>query len=125
MDYLRYAFADGFTIARRNIIKIGRAPGGLATVLVQPIVFVLLFAFVFGSSIEVTGGTYREFLIAGVFAMTVTFGATLTGAGLASDMEKGIIDRFRSLPMSRSGGPPVMWSTTCFHSSSWPPPGCS
>jgi len=57
---------------------------------------------VFGSSIEIPGGSYREFLISGTFAMTITFGATLTGAGLADDMQKGIIDRFRSLPMSRS-----------------------
>jgi ABC-type multidrug transport system permease subunit len=63
--------------------------------------FVLLFAYVFGSAIDVPGGNYREFLIAGIFAQTVVFGATLTGAGLADDMQKGIIDRFRSLPMSQ------------------------
>jgi ABC-2 type transport system permease protein len=64
--------------------------------------FVLLFAYVFGGSIDIPGGSYREFLIAGIFAQTVVFGATFTGAGLAEDMQKGIIDRFRSLPMSRS-----------------------
>jgi ABC-type multidrug transport system permease subunit len=64
--------------------------------------FVLLFAFVFGGAIDVAGGSYREFLIAGILAQTVIFGATFTGAGLADDMQKGIIDRFRSLPMSRS-----------------------
>jgi ABC transporter DrrB family efflux protein len=64
--------------------------------------FVLLFAYVFGNSIDIDGGTYREFLIAGIFAQTVVFGATFTGAGLAEDMQKGIIDRFRSLPMSRA-----------------------
>jgi ABC transporter DrrB family efflux protein len=68
----------------------------------SPIMFVLLFAYVFGSSINVPGVNYREFLIAGIFAQTVIFGATFTGAGLAEDMQKGIIDRFRSLPMSRS-----------------------
>jgi ABC-2 type transport system permease protein len=57
---------------------------------------------VFGGSIDIPGGSYREFLIAGIFAQTVVFGATFTGAGLAEDMQKGIIDRFRSLPMSRS-----------------------
>ena len=56
----------------------------------------------FGSSIDIPGGTYREFLIGGIFAQTVVFGATFTGAGIAEDMQKGIIDRFRSLPMSRS-----------------------
>jgi ABC transporter DrrB family efflux protein len=74
----------------------------LVFVLISPIMFVLLFAYVFGSSIDVPGGNYREFLIAGIFAQTVMFGATFTGAGLAEDMQKGIIDRFRSLPMSRS-----------------------
>jgi ABC-2 type transport system permease protein len=64
--------------------------------------FVLLFAYVFGEAIDVPGVAYREFLIAGIFAQTVIFGATFTGAGLAEDMQKGIIDRFRSLPMSRS-----------------------
>jgi ABC transporter DrrB family efflux protein len=64
--------------------------------------FILLFAYVFGSSIHVPGISYREFLIPGVFVQTVIFGATITGAGLAEDMQKGIIDRFRSLPMSRS-----------------------
>jgi ABC transporter DrrB family efflux protein len=62
---------------------------------------VVMFAYVFGGSIDIPGGSYREFLIGGTFAMTLTFGATFTGLGLADDMQKGIIDRFRSLPMSR------------------------
>jgi len=68
----------------------------------SPIMFILLFAYVFGSAIHVPGMSYREFLIPGIFAQTVIFGATITGAGLAEDIQKGIIDRFRSLPMSRS-----------------------
>jgi ABC transporter DrrB family efflux protein len=68
----------------------------------SPIMFVLLFSYVFGGSIDVPGVNYREFLIAGIFAQTVVFGATYTGASLAEDMQKGIIDRFRSLPMTRS-----------------------
>ena len=60
--------------------------------------FVLLFGYVFGSSIKIPGVNYREYLIAGVFAQTVIFGATGTGAGMAEDMTKGIVDRFRSLP---------------------------
>ncbi len=64
--------------------------------------FVLLFAYVFGSAIPVEGVNYREFLMGGIFAQTVVFGATITGAGLAEDMQKGIIDRFRSLPMARN-----------------------
>jgi ABC transporter DrrB family efflux protein len=84
------------------VIKIKRVPEILVFVLLSPIMFVLLFAFVFGGAIDVAGGSYREFLIAGILAQTVVFGATFTGAGLADDMQKGIIDRFRSLPMSRS-----------------------
>jgi ABC-2 type transport system permease protein len=77
-------------------------PEVLVFVLLSPIMFVLLFAYVFGNSIDVPGTSYREFLIAGIFAQTVMFGATFTGAGIAEDMQKGIITRFRSLPMSRS-----------------------
>jgi len=102
MGRLTLALADGAVVAKRNVIKIIRVPEVLVFVLISPIMFVLLFAYVFGSSIAVPGGQYREFLIAGIFAQTVIFGATFTGAGLADDMQKGIIDRFRSLPMSRS-----------------------
>ncbi len=102
MSALRLAVGDGITIARRNVIKIRRVPEILVSVLVSPVVMVVLFASVFGNSITVPGGQYREFLIAGIFAMSVTFGATLTGAGLAEDLQQGIINRFRSLPMSRS-----------------------
>jgi len=93
---------DGSVIAKRNLIKIKRVPEIMVFVLLSPIMFVLLFAYVFGNSIDVPGTSYREFLIAGIFAQTVLFGATFTGAGIAEDMQKGIIDRFRSLPMSRS-----------------------
>src|SRR5680860_1628445 len=102
MQRVVYAFADAGVIAKRNVIKIKRVPEVLVFVLLSPIMFVLLFAYVFGDSIDVPGGDYREFLIAGIFAQTVLFGATFTGAGLAEDMQKGIINRFRSLPMSRS-----------------------
>ena len=99
---LWYAVSDGAVIAWRNVIKIKRVPDVLVFVLISPIMFVLLFAFVFGNSINIPGGSYREFLIAGIFAQTVVFGATFTGAGLAEDIQKGIINRFRALPMSRS-----------------------
>ena len=93
---------DSATIARRNVIRIRRVPDVMAFVVVQTIMFVLLFAYVFGGSIDIPGGDYREFLMAGIFSQTVVFGATFTGAGLAEDMQKGLINRFRSLPMSRS-----------------------
>jgi ABC-2 type transport system permease protein len=102
MTRLAYAFADGAVVAKRNLIKIKRVPEVLVFVLISPIMFVLLFAYVFGDSIPIPGVDYREFLMAGIFTQTVIFGATFTGAGLAEDMQKGIIDRFRSLPMSRS-----------------------
>jgi ABC transporter DrrB family efflux protein len=102
MTSVAMAFSDGMTIARRNLIKIKRVPDLLVFTTLSPIMFVLLFAYVFGSSISVPGVSYREFLIAGIFVQTAVFGATWTGLGLAEDMQKGIIDRFRSLPMARS-----------------------
>ncbi len=102
MERVTLALADGAVVARRNILKITRMPELLVGVVVMPIVFVLLFAYVFGSAIDIEGGSYREFLIGGAYAMMLVFGATFTGLGLADDMQKGIIDRFRSLPMSRS-----------------------
>ncbi|MEU8895210.1 ABC transporter permease [Nocardia sp. NPDC048505] len=99
---LSYLVNDSLTIAKRNVIKIKRVPDVLIFSTLSPIMFVLLFAYVFGNAIAVPGmeGGYREFLIAGIFAQTVVFGASFTGAGLAEDMQKGIIDRFRSLPMA-------------------------
>jgi len=102
MNAVQMAVADGLTIARRNTIKIRRAPDWLGFVVVSPIMFVLLFSYVFGSSIDIPGTSYREFLIAGIFAQTVIFGAQITGYGLTEDLQKGIVDRFRSLPMSPS-----------------------
>jgi ABC-2 type transport system permease protein len=102
MSQATLAFADGAVVAKRNLIKLKRVPEILIWTTMSPIMFVLLFAYVFGSSIDIPGTSYREYLIAGVFVQTVIFGATFTGAGLAEDMTKGIIDRFRSLPMARS-----------------------
>jgi ABC transporter DrrB family efflux protein len=95
---------DAAVVAKRNLIKIKRVPDLLVFTTLSPIMFVLLFAYVFGGAIDPAGGgaAYREFLIAGIFAQTVVFGATNTGAGLADDVKKGIIDRFRSLPMAPS-----------------------
>ncbi len=94
------ALGDGAAIAKRNLIKIKRVPDLLVFSTLSPIMFVLLFAYIFGSAITVPGVNYREFLMAGIFAQTVIFGATITGASLAEDLQKGVIDRFRSLPMS-------------------------
>ncbi len=97
-------FNDGLVVAKRNLIKIKRVPDLLVFTTLSPIMFVLLFAYVFGGAIDQSGGGsgYREFLIAGIFAQTVVFGSTITGAGIAEDVQKGIVDRFRTLPMSPS-----------------------
>ena len=102
MSQLVSALGDGLVVTKRNLIKIKRVPDLLVFTTMQPIMFVVLFAYVFGGAIAVPGVNYREFLMAGIFAQTVVFGATITGAGLADDMQKGLIDRFRSLPMAQS-----------------------
>ena len=96
------ALSDGAIVAKRNLIRIKRVPDLLVFSTMSPIMFILLFAYIFGSAIHPQGIGYREFLIPGIFVQTVIFGSTITGAGLAEDLQKGIIDRFRSLPMSRS-----------------------
>ncbi|GAA2035268.1 ABC transporter permease [Pseudokineococcus marinus] len=107
---LGQALGDGWTVARRNLIRIKRVPDLLVGSIVSPIMFVLLFAYVFGGAIALPGAggsqpdpaAYREYLIAGIFAQTVIFGATITGSSMAQDLKSGIIDRFRSLPMASS-----------------------
>jgi ABC-type multidrug transport system permease subunit len=96
------ALTDGWVVAKRNLTKIKRVPDLLVFSTIQPIMFVLLFAYVFGGSIVIPGVPYREYLMAGIFAQTVAFGAGITAIGLADDLQKGTIDRFRSLPMSRA-----------------------
>ena len=82
MNAVTQVLADSQVIAKRNVIKIIRVPEVMVFVVMSPIMFVLLFAYVFGNSIDIEGGgNYREFLIAGIFAQTVIFGATFTGAG--------------------------------------------
>ncbi|MBW4722219.1 ABC transporter permease [Saccharothrix obliqua] len=102
MNAFTQALGDGAVVAKRNLIKIKRVPDLLVFSTLSPIMFVLMFAYVFGGSIEIPGMDYREFLMAGIFAQTVVFGSTITGSGLAEDIQKGVIDRFRSLPMARS-----------------------
>jgi ABC-2 type transport system permease protein len=99
---LRVTLADGAVMTKRNLLKITRLPDLLVFSTVQPIMFVLLFAYIFGSAIQLPGMSYREFLLPGIFVQTVIFGATITGSGLADDIKKGIIERFRSLPIGSS-----------------------
>ena len=90
-------------VVRRNLIHIKRMPEMLLDVTIQPVMFVLLFAFVFGGSIASPGhGGYREFLIAGIMAQTMAFSSFIVALGLTNDLDKGIVDRMRSLPIHRA-----------------------
>jgi len=95
-------YSDGWTTTKRNLIKIKRTPDMLVFAVIQPIMFVLLFSQVYGGAIAVQGTDYVQFLMAGIFAQTVVFGSTFSGSAMAQDLKDGIIDRFRSLPMSSS-----------------------
>jgi ABC transporter DrrB family efflux protein len=96
------AFADSIVIARRNLLTIIRTPQLLVFSTIQPVMFVLLFRFVFGGAINVPTESYASFLLPGVFVQTVVFGSTTAAIALAYDLKGGMIDRFRSLPMARS-----------------------
>ena len=98
---LRWIVSDALTVTKRNLITYTRLPQLLVFSTIQPVMFVLLFAYVFGGAIQ-TQGAYVQFLIPGIMVQTVAFGSTATGVGLADDLGKGLIDRFRSLPMARS-----------------------
>jgi ABC-2 type transport system permease protein len=102
MSAVGMAVHDGWVVAKRNLIKIKRVPDLVVFSTIQPIMFVLLFAYVFGGSIAVQGVNYKDYLMPGIFVQTVAFGSALTAIGLADDLQKGIVDRFRSLPMSRA-----------------------
>ncbi len=99
MTVMTQVLRDSSIMTWRNLTNIRRIPDALVGSTIQPIMFVLLFAYVFGGSLG--GGDYREWLIGGIFAQTVAFNVFFTTLGLANDLQKGIIDRFRSLPMSR------------------------
>lgn len=98
----RQMLADGLIVAWRNLKRIPRIPELAIFAVLQSIMFVLLFAFVFGGAIPLPGGgSYREFLMPGIFAQTIVFAAATTTIGMTDDVNKGILDRFRSLPMAR------------------------
>jgi ABC transporter DrrB family efflux protein len=100
---IRRATADGLVVAWRNLKRIPRIPELAIFAIIQSIMFVLLFAFVFGGAIPLPGGAnYNEYLMPGIFAQTIVFAAATTAIGMCDDINKGIIDRFRSLPMARS-----------------------
>ncbi|MEY2589128.1 MAG: type transport system permease protein [Acidimicrobiaceae bacterium] len=94
--------SDGWITTRRNLIKIKRVPDIVVFTTLQPIMFVLLFTYVYAGVINIPGSSYNEFIMAGIFAQTVVFGSTYSGSAMAQDLKDGIIDRFRTLPMSPS-----------------------
>ena len=98
----RWMVSDTLTLTRRNLLAITRIPEALFFSTIQPIMFVLLFRYVFGGAIAIPGGLpYVDYLMPGIFVQTVAFGAVSTSIGLAEDLQKGLIERFRALPMSR------------------------
>ena len=102
MSSLAMAVSDTMVLARRNLLRIPRAPDLLLSFTVQPIMFVLLFVYVFGGAISTPGYDYVDFLMPGIIVQTMAFGGFVTALGLAEDLKKGLIDRFRSLPIARS-----------------------
>ena len=99
---MRRLVTDTLVIAERNLIRLPRAPGLLLAFTVQPIMFVLLFRYVFGGAINTGGIPYVDFLIPGIVVQNIAFGGFVTALGLNEDVHKGLIDRFRSLPMARA-----------------------
>jgi ABC transporter DrrB family efflux protein len=102
MSGLRFAVSDTLVLAWRSLMRIPRQPDLLTSYTVQPVMFVLLFVYVFGGAINTPGYDYTDFLIPGIVVQTMSFGGFVTALGLAEDLKRGLIDRFRSLPMSRS-----------------------
>jgi ABC-2 type transport system permease protein len=98
---VRRLVTDTVVIAERNLIRLPRAPELLLAFTVQPIMFVLLFRYVFGGAIRTPGFSYADFLIPGIIVQNIAFGGFVTALGLNEDLHKGLIDRFRSLPMAR------------------------
>lgn len=99
---LGLALGDVFAVTKRYLLHILRTPELLAFASIQPVMFVLLFRYVFGGAISTPGGSYVEYLLPGIFVQTSLFGGAATAVGLAEDLKGGIIDRFKSLPMARS-----------------------
>jgi ABC transporter DrrB family efflux protein len=99
---MRRLVTDTMIVAERNLVRLPRAPDLLLAFTVQPVMFVLLFVYVFGGAISTPGYTYVDFLIPGIIVQNIAFGGFVTALGLNEDLTKGLIDRFRSLPMARA-----------------------
>src|SRR6266508_566663 len=98
---LRWFVSDTLVIARRSAAHIRQIPEKLFDVTLQPLMFVLLFAYVFGGAIHIEGGSYREYLVGGILVQTIFFGMMGPGISMATDLKEGVLERFRTLPMSR------------------------
>jgi len=99
---LRNNLSDTLVLAKRSLLRIPRAPDLVIGFTIQPIMFILLFVYVLGGAISTPGFDYVDFLMPGIIAQTMAFGGFVTALGLSEDLKKGLVDRFRSLPMSRS-----------------------
>ena len=102
MSALAMSVNDTLVVARRNLKRIPRQPDLLIAYTIQPVMFVLLFVYVFGGAIQTPGFDYVDFLMPGIIVQSIAFGGFVTALGLSEDVQKGLIDRFRSLPMSRA-----------------------
>ncbi len=102
MSSLALTVSDTLVLARRNLMRIPRQPDLLIAYTVQPVMFTLLFVYVFGGAIRTPGFDYVDFLMPGIIVQSIAFGGFVTALGLSEDVQKGLIDRFRSLPMSRA-----------------------
>ena len=102
MSSLAYAISDTAVIAKRNLKRIPRQPDLLIAYTIQPVMFIVLFVYVFGGAISTPGYDYVDFLMPGIITQSIAFGGFVTAIGLNEDLRKGLIDRFRSLPMTRS-----------------------
>ncbi len=102
MSQLLAGIGDTLVLTRRNLIRIPRAPDLLIGFTIQPVMFVLLFVYVFGGAIKTPGFKYVDYLMPGIITQTIAFGGYLTAVGLSEDLRKGLVDRFRSLPIARS-----------------------
>ena len=97
---LGWLISDVLTLVERNLLKYVRLPQLMIFSSIQPVMFLLLFTYVFGGAIRTGGGSYINYLLPGILVQTAVFGAIQTGVGLTEDLSKGLIDRFRSLPMA-------------------------
>jgi ABC transporter DrrB family efflux protein len=102
MSALAMNVSDTLVLARRNLMRIPRQPDLLIAYTIQPVMFVLLFVYVFGGAIQTPGFDYVDFLMPGIIVQSIAFGGFVTALGMSEDVSKGLIDRFRSLPMSRA-----------------------